>query len=228
MPETTTEYELGSKNRFLNNRLQINGDVYYSYTRNVQETNSAYLNNVPPVVPNFALVVENIGSLSSYGVELNGTLALTPADRLSASLTYAQGTYGSAPFRGTTPTLAPTVFNIPAGETAIDVPAYTGLLGYEHTWNFNGGDTLVFSANSKLSTRYHLVIASSNSDDIQPAFTSTDLGLSYTLHRSNVVLRGYVKNLEDKAVNVYGEAPGQNVYGVLPPRTYGGSVTVSF
>ena len=27
--ETLTSYEIGSKNRFLNNRLQINGDLYF-------------------------------------------------------------------------------------------------------------------------------------------------------------------------------------------------------
>ena len=28
--ETLTAYEIGSKNRFLDNRLQVNGDVYYN------------------------------------------------------------------------------------------------------------------------------------------------------------------------------------------------------
>ena len=56
----------------------------------------------------------------------------------------------------------------------------------------------------------------------------TDVSLSYSFQDNRYLIRGYVKNIENTPVNVYGETGGNHVYGILAPRTYGGSVTVNF
>lgn len=82
-PETITAYEVGSKNRFLDNRLQLNGDFYYYDFHNYQLTNPAFLNNNP--LAN-VLVIDNVGQVTTYGLELNVDFALTAEDRLSAAV----------------------------------------------------------------------------------------------------------------------------------------------
>ena len=41
-------------------------------------------------------------------------------------------------------------------------------------------------------------------------------------------MRGFVKNIENVPVNVYGQGAGNHLYGIAPPRTYGVTLTASF
>ncbi len=225
-PETIWAYEIGSKNRFLNNRLQLNGDFYYYNFHNLQITEPGTYNTQ---AFGSTLVVENGGGAYTYGLEFNGQFALTPADHLSASVTVAHGVYGGAVFPET-PSGVPETTNIPAGQKLVNLPLVSALLGYDHIWQFGNGQALTASINTKISSSYPLefgtpIIAAF---DTQSSYTMTDASLSYSFQDNKYVIRGYVKNMEDSAVNVYGETGGNHVYGILAPRTYGGSLTVNF
>lgn len=226
LPETITAYELGSKNRFLNNRLQLNGDFYYYTFHNLQITEPATYNTA---AAGSNLSVLNAGGLSTYGLEFNGQFALTPVDHLSASLTLAHGTYDGATFPET-PAGTPTTTNIPSGQKLVNLPLVSALLGYDHTWRITEGQALTASINTKISSSYPLefgtpIIAAY---DTQSTYVMTDASLNYSFQDSKYLLRMYVKNIENQPVNVYGETGGNHVYGILAPRTYGGSVTVNF
>ena len=225
-PETITAYEVGSKNRFFGNRLQLNADFYYYNFHNLQITEPGTYNSA---AAGSTLVVENAGALTTYGLEFNGQFALTPVDHFSASVTVAHGTYGGATFPET-PSGAPTTTSIPSGQKLVNLPLVTALLGYDHTWNFGAGQALTASINTKISSSYTLefgtpIIAAF---DTQPSYTMTDASLSYSFDDSKYLIRGYVKNLENTPVNVYGETGGNHIYGILAPRTYGVSVTANF
>ena len=225
-PETIKAYEIGSKNRFINNRLQINADVYYYNFHNLQITEPATYNTA---VAGSTLVVENAGKAKTYGVELNGEFALTPVDHLSASVTWAHGTYGGATFADT-PAGVPTTTNIPHGQRLINLPKWVALLGYDHSFKFGNGQALTASVNTKISSSYQLEFGTPiiHAYDTQKAFTMTDASLTYSFDDDRFTLRGWVKNIENSAVNVYGETGGNHVYGILAPRTYGGTMTVNF
>ena len=225
LPETITAYEVGSKNRFLDNRLQLNVDFYYYDFHNLQITEPATYNTK---AGGSNLTVENAGSLTTYGFEFNGQFALTPVDHFSASLTLAHGTYGGATFAFTSG--VPGTTAIPAGQKVVNLPDVVALLGYDHSWDFGNGQTLTANINTKISSSYQLEFGAPivPAYDTQPSFTMTDASLSYTFHDNKYVIRGYIKNIENTPVNVYGETGGNHVYGILAPRTYGGSVTVNF
>ena len=89
--ETLTAYELGSKNRFLDNRLQVNGDVYY-YDYGAYQT--AALNTSPqtPQTPTFDTIAL---PMKSYGVELEVEARPTPNGRASFYASYTNARYGS-------------------------------------------------------------------------------------------------------------------------------------
>ena len=224
-PETIYAYEVGSKNRFFNNRLQLNGDFYYYNFHNLQITAPATYNTAA----HQTLVVENAGGAYTYGLEFSGQFALTPADHFSASVTVAHGVYGGAVFPET-PSGVPETTNIPAGQKLVNLPLATAQLGYDHVWRFSNGQALTASVNSKISSSYPLeygtpIIAAY---DTQPSYTMTDLNLSYSFQDNKYLLRAYINNVENTPVNVYGETGGNHIYGILAPRTYGGSLTVNF
>jgi iron complex outermembrane receptor protein len=88
--ETLTAYEVGSKNRFLDNHLQVNGDVFY-YDYGAYQT--AGLNTSPgtPQTPTF----DTIGlPMKSYGVELEVEARPTPNGRVSFNASYTHARYG--------------------------------------------------------------------------------------------------------------------------------------
>ena len=226
LPETITAYEFGSKNRFLNNRLQLNGDFYYYTFHNLQITEPATYNTA---AGGSSLSVENAGGLSTYGLEFNGQLALTSVDHVSASLTLAHGTYVGATF-GETPAGTPTTTNIPSGQKLVNLPLVSALLGYDHTWRITEGQALTASVNTKISSSYPLEFGTPivAAYDTQSTYVMTDASLNYSFKDNKYLLRMYVKNIENQPVNVYGQTGGNHVYGILAPRTYGGSVTVNF
>ena len=129
--ETLTAYEVGSKNRLLDNRLQLNGDVYYNDYAAFQ---TAGINVTPqnPGAPTFDTLA---APMKSYGAELevlarpwiNGTFSLT------ASYTHARyGSFGAdqflfsknvvegvAPFQGS----AAYTHSIPIGSATLQLHA---------------------------------------------------------------------------------------------------------
>ena len=228
-PETITAYEVGSKNRFLDNRLQLNGDFYYYDFHNYQLTNPAFLNNNP--LAN-VLVIDNVGQVTTYGFELNVDFAITAEDRLSAAVTRAHGTFGALNIvtAGGNPVTGfyPSVVTAPDGSPLVNLPEWSALLGYQHTWSLNGGSSIDFSVNSKISDKYPLIVGSYAQDDTQRAYTMTDASVSYHWPSNRYVLRGWVKNIENSPVDTYGQLAGFHNYGILPPRTYGLTVTANF
>jgi iron complex outermembrane receptor protein len=88
--ETLTAYEVGSKNRFLDNHLQVNGDVFY-YDYGAYQT--AGLNTSPqtPQTPTFDTIAL---PMKSYGVELEVEARPTPNGHASFNASYTHARYG--------------------------------------------------------------------------------------------------------------------------------------
>ncbi len=225
-PESITAYEIGTKNRFLDSRLQLNGDFYYYNFHNYQLAEPAFVNTGQENIN-----IVNGGDVSTYGIETQVSVAATPVDRVTASLTYAEGTFGALSFPYAVLTrrgYVPEISSQPAGEPLVNLPKWVAVLSYEHTFNFENGSALVFDVASKLSTGYPLVAGSIDSSDHQKDFTMTDFSVAYHLPRDRWILRVFAKNLENAAVNTYGQAPLLHNYGILPPRTAGVTLTANF
>ena len=225
-PETITAYEIGSKNQFLDHRFQLNGAFYYYDFHDYQYLYPSVLQGGGP---DYGLEIQNVGSLTSYGAELNADFALTRDDRLSASMTWTHATFGAISINSYPPPFGPpTTITVPSGSQLQNAPEWTGLLGYEHTWRRDEGDSITFSANSKLSSRYLLVIGSRDPYDYQKSYTQTDASVAYHWRNDKWVLRVWGKNLENSAVNVYGQGATYHLYGIEAPRTYGATATMNF
>jgi iron complex outermembrane recepter protein len=226
-PETITAYEVGSKNRLLGNRLQLNGDIFYYDFHNYQYLYPSLIQGGPP--GHEALNIQNAASASAYGVGLNAVFALTKDDRFSATVAWTHATFGTISLFTFTPPFGPAAtIHVPSGSPLTNDPDWTGLLGYEHTWRLDQGSSVTLSANSKISSKYLVVIGSQDPDDIQKAYTMTDASLAYHWPSDKYVVRLWGKNLENSKVNVYGEGQTFHLYEILPPRTYGVTASVNF
>jgi iron complex outermembrane receptor protein len=131
-PETVTAFEVGSKNRFADNTIQINLAAFYNKYKGLQEQRQV------PVGATTLSIIENSGKARSYGAEAELIWQPVNALQIGATLSYLNAKYTEyrdvpAPF-GTTilvadaTQLAPTIVNgvtiAPAGQRRLFAPGY--------------------------------------------------------------------------------------------------------
>jgi iron complex outermembrane receptor protein len=131
-PETVTAFELGSKNRFADNTIQINLAAFYNKYRGLQEQRQV------PVGATTLSIIENSGKARSYGAEAELIWQPVNALQIGATFSYLNAKYTEyrdvpAPF-GTTILVAdatqlnPTIVNgvtiAPAGQRRLFAPGY--------------------------------------------------------------------------------------------------------
>ncbi|MBO9580434.1 MAG: TonB-dependent receptor [Sphingobium sp.] len=119
-PETLKAYTIGSKNRFLDNKLQVNVEGFIWKYRNQQFSQFGYdLGNPPSTV----LLTRNIGTSSIKGVDIDVEYQATRNTTLSGSLQYLDTSYDSftyfVPNQGLSPNTScgysPTTQTTPGG-----------------------------------------------------------------------------------------------------------------
>ncbi len=112
-PDSVWNYELGEKARLLDNRLTVNGDVFFLNWQGVQQI----------VTPSCGYpYTVNAGTAHSYGPELEATARVTDNVNLQASGTYTSSTIVS-PDAGT---------GIAKGAPVLNIPKYTADLAAEY------------------------------------------------------------------------------------------------
>lgn len=131
-PETVMAYEIGSKNRFADNTIQINLAAFYNKYKGLQEQRQV------PVGATTLSIIENSGKARSYGAEAELIWQPVDALQIGATFAYLNAKYTEyrdvpAPF-GTTilvadaTALTPTVVNgvtiAPAGQRRLFAPGY--------------------------------------------------------------------------------------------------------
>jgi iron complex outermembrane recepter protein len=114
-PQKVTAFEVGSKNRFFDNRVQLNLSAFYNRYSNLQEQRQV------PIGVTTASITENSGKARSYGAELEAIWKPVDALTLNASFAYLNAEYTkydqvAAPFATSilvadATALAPTVVN---------------------------------------------------------------------------------------------------------------------
>jgi iron complex outermembrane receptor protein len=207
-PETLTDYEVGSKNRFFHDTMQVNlSGFYYDYRDQQVSEYVAALGNT---------AIVNAGVSHIYGSELETIAKLTANDQLDFSAAYLHARYVSLEVANGSSNLS---LN---GNETIQSPEWTLTGAYQHTFYALGG-TLVPRVQSQYLTSYYLTI-NNNPDDRQRAFTRTDLSLTYRPANVNLSVQAYVRNIENSVV--ISDASQSGVYDAVlyqfdPPRTYG-------
>jgi iron complex outermembrane recepter protein len=227
-PEHVRAYEIGSKNRFLDDSLQINADIYYYQYTDLQAQFATSLTSTLPIpagyVPAgavysyFQQFVANAGAGINKGAEIELRYRFTPADEVDLTATYTNAHYGNF--------AEPELSGLSGGRIAA-TPENTGVLNYQHDWLLGDGK-LSAQADSKFSSSYFASVNNRtvNTYGFQKAYTRSDASLVYQAAKIWTV-SAWVKNIENKAQLQYGDFPLSRVI-VNFPRTYGLNLSLKF
>jgi len=230
-PETLTAYTLGSKNRFADNKVQLNLEAFYWRYKNKQVT------HLGPILPGgFNLITENAGSADIYGAELELLWQPSSNDRLSATAQYLHTEYGSFLYRQTTVT-GPPVTACPttpvAGSPAVTVdcsgrplsqsPEWTLSASYTHSIDLARGGRIDLQVGTQIQSAYWA------GDEYLPgerqrASMVSNASLTWRAPNNRFSASAFVDNIENRAV--MSSSFAQPVIGVpivvlRPPRTFG-------
>ncbi len=243
-PEKLTAYELGIKNRFFDNQLELNLEMFdwnylnrqFSHLGEVTTATGQSLNNV-------VLGTYNAGQATLRGFDVTTKYLLTDNDTFSLDAEYNSAVYNSfvytqpygfATAASSSCSLGPNKNGTQtidcSGRPLSRAPLWSATLGFEHDANLGFG-TLQASIRTHLSTAYYLDVDYVPSEKA-PGYTRSDLDLTYHPPSGKWSLGAYVHNLENSAVYAGGvEQPfvgGLTYAEILPPRTFGGRFTIGF
>lgn len=240
-PETITAFTVGSKNRFFDNMLQINAEVFHWKYEDQQLSVFGSDLGTPPAQ---VFYTTNVGSSTIKGVDLDVIFAPTSDIRLSASVQYLDATYDDftllSPVGQTNPsTTCPFTREVRngvntfvvdcAGQPLLSSPEWSFNLNAEKIFTMDNGYEVVAQAGTRYRGDYFLA------PDYQPWVLSEaefQSNASLTLASpADWSLTAYVNNIEDHRRSVQvgtNTVIGHSTAITTAPRTYGVRVSKSF
>lgn len=248
-PEKLTAYTVGSKNRFLDNRLQLNAEAFWWDYKDQQ---IGYIGpvEVRPGVYGQASVTANVGQARMYGMEVEAQFLATRNDEIGINLQYMDSKYKSFVYTAISaggtplpsgcavtpntslPVAAPArLFTVDcSGKPAVNAPKWSLNLSYSHTFELSADHDLILGARSRIESGRFMSI-DYRPEQHQGGYMTSDAWLTLEAPAQGWSVTGYVNNLTDK--DVYSTSttrPILNVVynGLRPPRTYGLRGSVSF
>ncbi|WGM47959.1 Vitamin B12 transporter BtuB [Brevundimonas sp. NIBR10] len=251
-PENMTAFTLGSKNRFLDNTLQLNAEAFYWDYKDQQVSHLGPVQVAStPGGPVFGpiFLTENAGAATIAGAELEMVFQPTGTDLFSANLQYldaqydelkyqAYSTTGAAPSIGCTVTpttqtgasAAARIYNVDcSGRPLVNAPKWSLQLGYEKTLELGDSGRLILSADTRLESSRYLSIDYLELGR-QDAYMMSNARVTWEAPSGGVAVTGFVNNIEDELVfanSFQSPAKAGTIYNQLrPPRTFG--LRVSF
>lgn len=205
-PATLLSYTAGIKNRFLDNTLQINNEIfYYDYKDLQQQLLQGAIN-----------IGVNFPKTKVFGNQLDVNYLATPNDELSLGVMYLSARVKSGTLPGFTTNFRN--FQLPGA------PTWTISAGYRHDFELARGSKITFDARSYFNSGYWGTFTHDQNSH-QKSYTKTDLSLTYYAPARSWSIGAFVRNIENSAVYsacAGASAPGDPVGCYLQaPRTFG-------
>ncbi|WP_242127188.1 TonB-dependent receptor [Sphingobium sp. Sx8-8] len=217
-PETISAWEVGLKNRFLDNRLQLNLSAFlYNYKDQQVSVRDQTVG---------LSAVFNAGKSRIWGIEAETVFQPTDADRFDGSAVFLHSEYTQLCVSVAANGSCLTDYS---GNRATQAPRWSFNLGYEHSFPLFGG-TLTPRAQTHIESSSFYGIENFAYQK-QDGYTRSDLVVTFTPENKKWSLQGFVRNLENVTVITSAVAStrfGTYSYGMAPPRTYGAKLTYNF
>ncbi len=253
-PEDMTAYTFGSKNRFLDNTLQINAEAFYW---DYQDQQISHLGPVQvastPGGPVYGPVflTENAGAATIYGAEVELLWQPVSQGLLSVNLQWLDTNYdelryqaysvsGPAPVVGcaVTPTTqlgaspAARIYNVDcSGRPLVNAPEFALNAGYQHHFNLPGGSRLTAAVDTRIESSRYLSLDFLDLGR-QDNYMMSNARLTWEPQGGKLALTAFVNNLEDELVfsnSLQSPAKSGVLYNQMrPPRTYGVRASYQF
>jgi len=233
-PELVDNFAVGSKNRWLDDRLQINAEVFWN------EIDDAHAYVFDTFLP--SSIITNAGEASTVGVEVE--LVTQPTENLDiqATLAYLDAEYDTyvgfsdGTFCIPDPplsinSLAPFNGSICTGDVSLDVsgnkrelsPEWSASFIIAYDINIGNGGTLTPYLQVAYKDDYFITALNDPFLDHQDSYTQTDIRLLWQSAEGHWYGEAYVQNIEDEGPMLGGFFAFQGMWiSVGPePRTYG-------
>jgi iron complex outermembrane receptor protein len=227
-PEELEAFALGSRNRLLGGRLQV--DVEAFYWRYDDQQISTIMRDSQGATN---LGTRNVGNATMMGFEVESTWLVADATRLRLAAQYLDATYDD--FRYDVPGPAPPLTGCAvspdganflvdcSGKRAPYAPEWTANLGAEHTFALGSGARIVAGARLHYQTEI-LTGLDFTPLEYQDAYATLGASVTWTSRDDRYHVAAFGNNLTDETVvaNSFQPPFGAFVVGTLrPPRTYG-------
>jgi len=241
-PEFVDAYTIGSKNRFFDNRLQINLEAFYWKYRNQQISHFGI-----DGVGNQNFFTENIGATSIKGIDLDAQLKVTETTLFTGTVQYLHSKVNRFAYilpRSTSslpPVTGCAVSNGVSGTALTYVVDCSGKPGFNSPrWSINAGIEqtvpldhykLVFSGAARY--RSNAVVGFDYLPQQNTGNNITfDASVSFGDDAGRWTVSAFIRNITDRNVPSYVQyagSVGRQVTAIYaPPRTYGGRVAFKF
>ncbi len=236
-PEKVLSYVLGSKNRFLDNRLQLNAEAFYLNYRDQQ------VSFVKLIGVSSTFVTENAGKSHAQGIEIESQFLATPTTRLGLQAQYLDSRYDSFSYLTPAPLPASTACTQTpsAGQFLIDCSGqptprsgkWTVMADIEQTFRLSNGARLVGEASARGESGF---AGDVNYIPQTRTYGTTryNLALSYLSASDRVAVKAYMDNVTGKkTISTLTLSNAYAVNGIVgaalqAPRTYGLRATVNW
>ncbi len=250
-PETLKSYTLGEKARLLDNKLQLNGSVYYyKYQNKYDQTEgqSAYINLADWVAYYPALATKDTdgdgivyvdargwpvaGDFNSLGADLSASWIITSMDRLNLGISYLDGKWDSL----TRPAdeYYPLIFPAKSYKdvTNFNSPKWSLTADYEHNFMLGSFGALTPSIDAQYKSSTWLTFTQADGDPhglgFQEAYYLLNGSATFN-HASGMWSANFsVKNILNYAAKRSYFTQGGGALRVGDPRTYQIGVNVKF
>lgn len=232
-PEFLTAFELGSRNRFFDNTLQLNAELFYWKLKD-QQLPFVGFNSLGQVT----LLTFNAGKAHMDGADVDAVWKPTANDTFHAGVEYLNSEYDS--FVRTVPSLsvlpsgrcavsgyggprslAPAVVDC-SGQSLLRAPKWSGSASYEHRFDLSGGGEVTANVDMTFATSRFLVLAYAPLTE-QKSDALFNGSLTYRPPNGAFSLTGWVRNIGNARV-MSGGIQQFDFYSrptLMPPRTYG-------
>ena len=242
-PEKLLAYELGSRNRFFDNTLQLNLEAF-RWTYRDQQQSLLTFDDTGSV--NFLTV--NAGAATLYGLNMDMIDKITRHDTLHLAVEYDHSRYTS--FILQTPdilfdpasTACREIGTVPgpvlplaqvdcAGFSLPHAPEWTGLVDYSHDFDLPNGGAVEVGASARLSSWTWLAV-NFVPEERAPSFHVLNADLTYMTPNRGWSVTGYVRNITNATEYTGGfesaQVPQIFSANINPPRTYGVQLHLHF
>ena len=236
-PEYITAYTVGLKNRFFDNRVQLNVEAFWWKYRNQQV--SAVRNDLAGRTAN---ITQNIGSSRIRGGEVEARVLATRTTLLSADVqyldarnrdfVYQQANSGAPPLTGCGYTLnaATNLYSVNcSGFQSYNSPKWTVNLAAQQTLEL-GDYKLVPGVDTQYKSSRYIGFQYLSQQRL-PSVWQTNAQIAFGPQDDHWSIAAFVRNIENNRTPVYSSIhPLANILidGTTQPRTYGGRVSVKF
>jgi iron complex outermembrane receptor protein len=212
-PDSLWSYEVGSKSRFLNNRLSINADVFYVKWKNIQQ--GVYL-------PTCGYTYNaNAGDAISKGVEFEIKAKPIPGLTLSASGGYVKAELSND--KG----LQKGIVGAVAGAQIQGVPKYNAAANAQYNFAVFGDKSAFVMGGVQWVGASKGSLDPDQTDYQRPAYHTADFSAGMSFNRYDLSV--FVKNAFDTDTVIQHPQVASIVQGYrVPPRSIGMSVAAKF